>query len=53
MDKLKDMYSGIMSDHTWHMIKDNILAISGLFFGIVVVVLLIALGKFPCLSFIH
>ena len=35
----------LINEQTWNKVKDNVLAFSGLLFGIVVAVLLIAIGK--------
>ena len=41
MDAMREL----INEQTWNKVKDNVLAFSGLLFGIVVAVLLIAIGK--------
>ena len=41
MDAMKEF----INEQTWNKVKDNVLAFSGLIFGIVVAIALIAIGK--------
>ena len=45
MDKLTKIFADVFNEHTWHKVKDNTLAFSGLIFGVLVVFVLIAIGK--------
>lgn len=49
MDAMREL----INEQTWNKVKDNVLAFSGLIFGIVVAVLLIAIGKNYLLSLFY
>jgi len=49
MDQVKDAFVSVFNDKTWHQIKDNMLAFSGVIFGIIVVIILITIGKSFCI----
>uniref|UniRef100_A0A7M5X3V5 Uncharacterized protein n=1 Tax=Clytia hemisphaerica TaxID=252671 RepID=A0A7M5X3V5_9CNID len=46
MDKITKIFADVFNEQTWHKVKDNTLAFSGLIFGVLVVFVLIAIGWF-------
>ena len=48
MDKLGKIFADVFNEQTWHKVKDNTLAFSGLIFGVLVVFVIIAIGKNIC-----
>lgn len=51
MEQVNEFLGGIFNERNFNIVKDNILALSGVIFGIIVVILLVLLGKFSSYLF--